>query len=48
MIAGAFAVEPNPVATRPPADYVPDIAALVKPASSELRELVERFTARPG
>jgi len=29
---------------RPAADYVPDLAAFVKPQSSELRELVERFT----
>ena len=40
----ALAIEPNPAATRPTADYVPDVAALATPASSELRELVERFT----
>ncbi len=39
----AFALEPNPAPTRPTADYVPDVAALATPASSELRELVERF-----
>ncbi len=39
----AFAVEPNPATTRPTADYVPDVAALATPSSSELRELVERF-----
>jgi len=41
----AFAVEPNPAATRPTADYVPDLSALTTPSSSELRELVERFTS---
>ena len=30
---------------RAAADYVPDLAALAKPQSSELRDLVERFTA---
>jgi len=35
--------EKNPAASRPIADYVPDVAALAKPQSSELRELVERF-----
>jgi hypothetical protein len=39
------ASETNPMATRSAADYVPDVAALATPASSELRELVERFTA---
>ncbi|WP_438481833.1 DUF885 family protein [Oleiharenicola lentus] len=29
---------------RPAADYVPDLTSLVKPQTSELRELVERFT----
>lgn len=32
-------------ADRPAAAYVPDLAALARPASSELRELVERYTA---
>ena len=41
--AFAFAAEKNPAASRPIADYVPDVAALAKPQSSELRELVERF-----
>ena len=31
-------------ALRPAADYVPDLAALARPQSSELRDLVERFT----
>src|SRR5207237_1983193 len=31
-------------ATRDSSAYVPDIAALVTPASSELRELVERYS----
>jgi len=39
----ACAAEPNPASTRPTADYVPDVAALATPHSSELRELVERF-----
>jgi hypothetical protein len=43
--AAIFAVEPNPAASRPTADYVPDVAALATPASSELRELVERFVS---
>ena len=35
---------PAPVATRATGDYVPpELAHLIKPASSELRELVERF-----
>ena len=43
--AAALAAEPAPVATRMTADYVPpELAQLTKPASSELRELVERFT----
>src|ERR1035437_9411823 len=43
--AVALAAEPAPVATRATADYVPpELAQLTKPASSELRELVERFT----
>ncbi len=32
------------LATRDPATYVPDLAVLAKPQSSELRELVERYT----
>ncbi len=39
----AWALEPNPAPTRATADYVPDVTALTTPASSELRELVERF-----
>ncbi len=40
----ALAADPAPVATRATADYVPpELAQLTKPASSELRELVERF-----
>src|SRR4051812_2831793 len=39
----AFAAETNPAPTRATTDYVPDVAALVTPSSSELRELVERF-----
>lgn len=43
--AAAWAAESAPVATRTTADYVPpELAQLTKPASSELRELVERFT----
>jgi hypothetical protein len=38
----AFAGET--LATRGPSAYVPDLAALAKPQSSELRELVERYT----
>jgi uncharacterized protein (DUF885 family) len=38
-----LAVESNPAPTRATSDYVPDVAALATPASSELRELVERF-----
>src|ERR1035437_3644716 len=41
--AAAIAVETNPASTRATADYVPDVAALATPSSSELRELVERF-----
>lgn len=41
----AFAADPTPAALRATADYVPpELAQLTKPASSELRELVERFT----
>ena len=40
-----LAAEPNPAATRATADYVPDVAALTTPSSSELRELVERFVS---
>jgi Bacterial protein of unknown function (DUF885) len=43
LTATAAASETNPMATRAAADYVPDVAALATPASSELRELVERF-----
>lgn len=42
-VAAALAAEVNPAATRATADYVPDLAALATPSSSELRELVERF-----
>ena len=43
--AGLLLAEPAPVATRATSDYVPpELAQLTKPASSELRELVERFT----
>ena len=41
----AFAAEKNPANTRHTADYVPDVAALAQPQSSELRELVERFVS---
>lgn len=41
----AAATELNPAPTRATADYVPDVAALATPHSSELRELVERFVA---
>ena len=44
-VASAFAAEKNPAATRPIADYVPDVPALAQPQSSELRELVERFVS---
>ena len=44
MATTAGASEPNPAAKRPTTDYVPDVAALATPASSELRELVERFS----
>lgn len=41
----ALAADSAPVATRATADYVPpELAQLTKPTSSELRELVERFT----
>jgi hypothetical protein len=43
-----FAAEPNPAVTRKTTDYVPDVAALAAPASSELRELVERFRTDRG
>ena len=42
-VTSALALEPNPAPTRATADYVPDVATLVTPSSSELRELVERF-----
>jgi hypothetical protein len=49
LLAGALgstlSIEPNPAITRSTADYVPEVAALAVPASSELRELVERFSA---
>jgi len=49
LLAGALssvlATEPNPATTRATTDYVPDVAALAAPASSELGELVERFSA---
>jgi uncharacterized protein (DUF885 family) len=42
--SAALAAEPAPVATRATADYVPaELAQLTRPASSELRELVDRF-----
>jgi len=37
--------ENNPAIARATTDYVPDLRALTRPASSELRELVERFVA---
>ena len=40
-----WAAETNPAVTRASADYVPDVPALAVPASSELRELVERYVA---
>ncbi len=43
LAASAPAAEINLATTRATADYVPDVAALATPASSELRELVERF-----
>lgn len=43
MVSLGWAAEPNPATTRPTADYVPDLAALTGPQSSELRDLVERF-----
>ena len=49
LLTAAFnavlATEPNPAITRATTDYIPDVAALATPASSELRELVERFSA---
>jgi uncharacterized protein (DUF885 family) len=44
-LGSVLATEPNPAITRATPDYVPDVAALAAPASSELRELVERFSA---
>ncbi len=44
-LAHASALEPNPAAHRPAADYVPDVAALATPTSSALRELVDRFAS---
>jgi hypothetical protein len=44
----ALAADPTPAATRPTADYVPDVAALAQSQSSELRELVERFVNDRG
>jgi hypothetical protein len=42
--AGALhAAETNPAMTRRTADYVPDVTAMTAPASSELRELIDRF-----
>jgi len=44
--ARADLVQPTPAATRPTAAYVPaEIATMTAPASSELRELVERFVS---
>jgi len=37
--------ETHPALTRATSDYVPELGALTQPQSSELRELVERFTA---
>ncbi len=49
LLAGAFgtvlAIEPNPAITRPTTDYIPELTTLAAPSSSELRELVERFSA---
>ncbi|MSU24293.1 MAG: DUF885 family protein [Opitutus sp.] len=45
LATAALAAENNPASTRATADYVPDVATLTKPASSELRELVERFVS---
>ena len=45
---GALASESNPAPTRATADYVPDVAALAAPSSSELRELIERFVVDRG
>ncbi len=41
----ASSVPASPAEQRATADYVPDLTSLVRPASSELRELVERFVA---
>ena len=41
--ATALSAATHPATTRATADYVPDVAALARPASSELRELVERY-----
>ena len=44
-VSVALAAEPTPATVRATVDYVPpELAQLTKPASSELRELVERFT----
>src|SRR3954466_15114467 len=43
--APAIAAENNPAPTRATAEYVADVAALATPASSELRELIERFVS---
>ena len=43
-----FSAEKNPAATRATTDYVPDVAALAKPQSSELRDIVERFVSDRG
>lgn len=46
MVARADTEKPIPAATRPTAAYVPaEIATMTAPASSELRELVERFVS---
>jgi uncharacterized protein (DUF885 family) len=44
-LSTVLAAEPNPASNRSTNDYVPDVATLAAPASSELRELVERFAA---
>jgi hypothetical protein len=44
--AAAAAAQPSPAALRSTEDYVPpEISSMVRPQSSELRELVERFVA---
>jgi uncharacterized protein (DUF885 family) len=44
LIGSLQAADPSPAATRATADYVPaELSALTQPASSELREMVERF-----